>query len=207
MRSMMCRTSASDLAFSSKAFPSSPWALPVVNVCQQYVPAGNTTFRISRGEGARLKPAVHTVGAPLAEFKIMRLPGFEPALIYVDHARKVIRRDSLEVGRIFPFLDRLAEIFQGLTVEKLDLACGTQGKHKSRNAIDDQPKAFLTLPERFLVALALNCNRREMCNLPDDFLILLAWPARFAPIDRKGAQYKAVRRQYRGRPARFQTVL
>jgi len=81
---------------------------------------------------------------------------------------EIIRMDSVEVGRILPFLSRLAEIFQGLAVEKFDLTGRTQGKHKSRNGVDDQTKAFLTLLERRLVALALNCNRRQMRNLLDD---------------------------------------
>src|ERR1700674_717152 len=33
-------------------------ALPVVNVSQQHVPAGDTTFQVSRRESARLEPAV-----------------------------------------------------------------------------------------------------------------------------------------------------
>jgi len=36
---------------------------------------------------------------------------------------------------------------------------------KPRNGIDDLTKAFLTLLERRLVALALDRNRREMRNL------------------------------------------
>src|SRR3984893_7543157 len=178
-------------------------ALPVHNVSKQYFPAGDTTFRISRGEGARLKPAVHTVGAPLAELKIMRLPGFEPTIIRVHYAGKVIRMDMLEVGRILPFLNRLAEIFQGLAVEKFDLACGAQSEYKSRNSVDDHTKAFLTLLECCLIALALNRNRREMRNLLDDLFIVISWAARLAPIDREGTQYKIIRSQYRGRPARF----
>src|ERR1700730_2643341 len=137
----------------------------------------------------------------------MWLPGFEPAPPRVDHARKVIRMDSVEVGRILsrilPFLSGLAKIFQGLAVEKFDPACRTQGKHKPRNGVDDQMKALLTLPDRCLVALPLNRNRREMRNLRDDLLILLSWSARLAPIDREGAQYKAIRGEDNGRPARF----
>src|ERR1700686_1749117 len=45
-----------------------------------------------------------------------------------------------------------------------------------------------------------------MRNLRDDFLTLLRWAARLPPIDREGSQYKVIRGQYRGRPARFQTV-
>src|SRR5260370_7811660 len=95
----------------------------------------------------------------------MRLPGFEPAPPRIDHAKEIIRMDSVEVGRILPFLSRLAEIFQGLAVEKFDLTGRTQGKHKSRNGFDDQTKAFLTLLDRLLVALALNSNRPPMLNL------------------------------------------
>ena len=101
-----------------------------------------------------MKPAVYAIGTPLAELKIMWLPGFEPSTIRVHYAGKVIRMDMLEVGRTFPFLKRLAEIFQGSAVEKFDLACGIQSKHKSWNAVDDQTKTFLTLAERRLVPLA-----------------------------------------------------
>src|ERR1700730_2738803 len=52
-------------------------ALPVVNVSQQHVPAGDTAFRVSRGESARLEPAEHAIGTPLAELNNVRLPGFE----------------------------------------------------------------------------------------------------------------------------------
>ena len=36
-----------------------------------------------------------------------------------------------------PFLNRLAKIFQGLAVQKVNLACRTQGKYKPRNGVDD----------------------------------------------------------------------
>jgi len=44
-------------------------ALPVVNVGQQHVPAGDTALRVSRGQSPRLEPAVHAISTPLAEFK------------------------------------------------------------------------------------------------------------------------------------------
>src|SRR5258706_78433 len=124
----------------------------------------------------------------------------------VDLARKVIRMDGVAGGPILQFLSRLAEIFQDLAVEKLDLACRTQGTHKPRNSVDDQTKAFLTLLECRLVALPVNRNCREVRNLLDQFLIAFCWAAGLAPIDREGAQYNAIRSQYRGRPARSQTV-
>ncbi len=151
------------------------------------------TFRVSRGQSARLEPAVHTIRTPLAKLKHIRLPGFDRAPPRVDHARKVLRMDSVASVPILQFLSRLAEIFQDLAVDQFDLARGIQGTHKPRNAIDDQAKAFFTLLERRLVALALNRNRREVRHLLDDFLFLLCWAARLAPIDREGAQYKTIR--------------
>ena len=61
-----------------------------------------------------MKPAVYAIGTPLTEFKIVRLPGFEPTSIPIHYAGKVIRMDMLEVGQIFPFFNRRAEIFQGV---------------------------------------------------------------------------------------------
>src|SRR4029077_6436760 len=178
-------------------------ALAVVNVGQQHVPAGDMAFDISLGKGARLEPAVHTIGAPLAELKNIRLSGFDRVLPRVDHARKIIRMNGIAGGPILQFLSRLAEIFQDLTVEKFDLACRIQGTHKPRNGIDDPAEAFLTFLERRLVALALNRNRCEMRHLFDDSCIAFIWAARLAPIDREGAQHEAIGGKYRSRPARF----
>ncbi len=71
-----------------------------------------------------MEPAVHAIGAPLAELENIRLPGFDRASPRVDHARKVIRMDSVAGGPILQFLSGLAEIFQELAVEKFDFARG-----------------------------------------------------------------------------------
>src|SRR5216684_5517008 len=104
--------------------------LSLVNVSQQHVPAGDTTFRVSRGESTRLEPAVHAVGTPLAKLKNIRLPRFDRALPRFGHTRKVIRMDDVAGGPIPQFLSRLAEIFQDLTIEKFDLARRIQGTHQ-----------------------------------------------------------------------------
>ena len=98
--------------------------LPVVNVSQQHVPAGDTTFRVSRGESARLEPAVRAIGPTLTMLILIRLPGFDRAPPRIDHARKVIRMDSVADGPILQFLSRLAEVVQDLAVEKFDFARG-----------------------------------------------------------------------------------
>ncbi len=85
-------------------------ALPVVDVGQQHVPAGDTAARVSHGESARLEPPVHAIGTPLAELEKIRLPGFDRAPPRVDDARKVIRMDGVAGGPILQFIGRLAEI-------------------------------------------------------------------------------------------------
>src|SRR5260221_8281269 len=65
-------------------------ALPVVNVSQQHVPAGDRTFRVSRRECARLEPAIHAIGTPLAELNDERLAGFDRTTPRVDKPRKVV---------------------------------------------------------------------------------------------------------------------
>src|SRR5216684_3583523 len=97
-------------------------ALPVVNVSQQHVPAGDTTLRVSHGERARLEPTVHAIGSTLAKLILIRLPGFDRAPPQVDHARKVVRMDGIAGGPILQFLTCLAEILQDLAVQKLHLA-------------------------------------------------------------------------------------
>src|SRR6266478_3044896 len=112
--------------------------LSLVNVRQQHVPAGDTAFRVSRGDSARLEPAVHAIGTPLTELENIRLSGLDRAPPRVDHAREVIRMDGVAGGPILQVLSRLAKIFQELAVEEFDLARGTQGTHEPRNAVDDQ---------------------------------------------------------------------
>jgi hypothetical protein len=51
------------------------------------------TFRVSRRKSARLEPAVHAIGAPLAELKNARLAGFHRSPPRIDHAREIIRID------------------------------------------------------------------------------------------------------------------
>src|ERR1700730_9759584 len=130
-------------------------ALPVVNVGQQHVPTGETTFCVPRGERARLEPPVHTIGTPLAELNSIRLAGFDRVRPRVNDARKIIRMNGVAGRPVLQVLRRLAEIFQGLPVEQLDLACRVERTHEPRNALDDQPKAFLTLGEQDFRSLSV----------------------------------------------------
>jgi hypothetical protein len=48
--------------------------------------------------------------------------------------------DGVGGGPILQFLNRLAEIFQDLAVEELNLTCSIHGTHEPGNAIDNQAK-------------------------------------------------------------------
>ena len=74
--------------------------------------------------------------------------------------------DSVAGVPILQFLSRLAEIFQELTVEELDLAGGTQGTDKPRDAIDEMAELALTFTYRFLRAFSLIDIRLQ--NAPTD---------------------------------------
>src|SRR6202007_1658030 len=103
----------------------------------------------------------------------------------VDNALEVIRMDGVAKSPVLQFLDGLAEIFQDLSIEEFEFAHCIQGTNKSRDGVDDHTKAFLALPELRLVTVALDGYSGEVRHLLDDFLIVLSWAARFAPVDRK----------------------
>src|ERR1700680_2044809 len=130
-------------------------ALSVINVSQHHVPARHPAFRVSRGESARLEPAVNPIGTPLAQLERIRLPGFDRAGPGVDHARKVIRMEGVPGGPTLQVLAGLAEIFQSLPVEMLDLACRTQGTDEPGNGVDDQTQIAFGRSEGFLCALSV----------------------------------------------------
>ena len=83
-----------------------------------------------------------------------------------------------------------------------------QGRHPYhfRDAVGHPAKAFLAPLQRRLSALALDRDRRQMCGLFDDSLMLFGRAAGFAPIDREGAQYASIGGLYRGGPTRAQPV-
>src|ERR1700674_159884 len=83
------------------------------------------------------------------------MPGFDRAPPHVEHARKVIRMDGVAGRPILQFLSRLAEIFQDSPVDKLGLACRTQGADVPWNSIDDEAQSLLIRTEGLLGAFPL----------------------------------------------------
>src|SRR6202521_3153206 len=63
--------------------------------------------------------------------------------------------DGVADGPILQFLSRLAEIFQGLPVEKFDLACRIQRAHEPRHRVDDLAQIEFPGAQSILGALSV----------------------------------------------------
>src|ERR1700676_2007079 len=84
--------------------------------------------------------------------ELNRLTCFDGALPGVDHTRDVVRMDGVAGRPLLQFLGSLSEVLQGLAVDDLDLAGGTMGRDKSRNAVEDQAQALFVRPKGLLGA-------------------------------------------------------
>src|SRR5260370_40228530 len=98
----------------------------------------------------------------------------------------------------------LAGVLQHCLICVQKVSISSNGDDELRYGVDDGSKLrfgfgyFVESPgQHRLITSALNRNRSEMRNLPDDLLILLTWTARLAPIDRECAQHQPTRGQYR----------
>src|SRR6266849_2640829 len=89
-------------------------ALALVDICHQAVPADNAAFGITLRKPSHLAPSVHAIGSTAAMLELERLSRFDRAPPGVAHARNVIRMAGVVGGPILQFLERLAEIVQGL---------------------------------------------------------------------------------------------
>src|SRR5262249_12680627 len=69
--------------------------------------------------------------------------------------RKVIRMNDSDQGPVLQVLTRLAEILQGLLVEKLNFAVGAHGGHESGNVVDNLSPGDLARAQSLLPPLAV----------------------------------------------------
>src|SRR6516164_1839176 len=124
----------------------------VLNINTQAIPTDDTTFRVSHGESANLEPAVYAIGTAATVLMVVGMPGFDRTPNGGDRTGKVIRMDDVAGSPTSQFLRRLAQIFQDLPIEELQLARRIHGTHEPGNAIDYQPQIVFALAERFLSA-------------------------------------------------------
>src|ERR1700688_2215743 len=112
-------------------------ALPVVDIRQQDVPAGNSLGCIPHGKGAGLEPSVNAIRPAATVLNVVGSSGCDRIRKGGDHPGKVIWMNRVADRPAFQFRGCLAEVFQNLRVETVNLARGAHGTHQSRNAVQD----------------------------------------------------------------------
>src|SRR5258707_1766581 len=133
-----------DMATRSNGFVTQPMQNQIDDLFFSSISVAKLYQRTTRPSASRcgktsdVEPTVHAIGSAATILKIKRLTRFARATPGADPATKVIRMDAVAYGTILQFLSRLAEIFQDLAVDKFDLPCRIRGRHKPRNAVDDQ---------------------------------------------------------------------
>src|SRR4030095_6356346 len=127
----------------------------IIDVGKEKVPDADLAFGISHREAAPLNPPVHAISPPAAVLYIIDLSGFDGSLSLLDHVRQVIWVNGINESPILQLLLGLAEIFQRLAVEKLDLAHSPGRSNKPRNAIDDLTPRKFACKQGFLSTFAI----------------------------------------------------
>src|SRR5262245_51767092 len=94
--------------------------------------------------------------------KYDRLPRFDGAFPGSDDKTAVIGMNGVAGFPILQFFNRLAEIIDGLTVDKLNLAGRVHRGDEPRNAVDDQAKALLVRTKNLLRTLTLVDVRQQV---------------------------------------------
>ena len=122
-------------------------ALPVVDIDQEDVPAGDVPVGVTHGQRAHLEPAIDAIGTAAAMLDIVGGSGPDRARKRGDHARQVIWMHRVAELPRFQLLDRSAKVFQELSVEMFHLTRRSQGRGEPGNAVDDLAEIDLTRPQ------------------------------------------------------------
>src|SRR6266481_327185 len=130
-------------------------SLAILDVCQEEIPGAYRACCIPRRKAANLKPSVNAVRASTAMFNLIDLPRFDGPGTRFDYTRKVIRMHGADQGPVLQLLVCLAEILEGLPVEKLHLAHCTHRGHEPGNIVDNLSPRKLARTEKFLGASAV----------------------------------------------------
>src|SRR5215813_4223620 len=94
--------------------------------------------------------------------KYDRLPRFDGAPPSLDNKRTVIRMNGVAGFPVLQFFNRIAEILDGLTIDKLNLAGSVHRGDEAGNAVDDQAQALLVRTKSLLRSLALVDVRQQV---------------------------------------------
>src|SRR5215831_18775255 len=150
----------------------------IIDVCKEEVPRGYLISRVLHRKTADLEPSVNPISATAAVLNPIDLPRLDRLFARLNYARKVIWMNRTDKGPVLQLLSSLAEILQGLAVEKLHIATRSGRSNEPRNVIDDLPPGEFARAQGFLSPLAI--FDIEIGSVPfDDF-------SRFVP-QRAGA--------------------
>jgi hypothetical protein len=122
--------------------------LPIVNIRQQHVPAGNSTGCVAHGKGPHLEPSINAIRPAATVFDVIGSSCCDRMRKGRDHPGKVIRMNRVAVRPALQLFRRLAKVLQNLRVKTVNLARGTHGTHQSRNAVQDQLRVQFVFQQR-----------------------------------------------------------
>ena len=88
--------------------------------------------------------------------EFVRLARFDGALPRSDDARQVVRVNGVRGAPSFQLFERPAEVLEDLAVDVFDLTAGCHDRDETGDRLDDQPKGFLSSPERLVVLHTLD---------------------------------------------------
>ena len=83
--------------------------------------------------------------------EFVRLARFDGVLPCSDDAGEVVRVNSVCAAPSLQFFERPAEVLEDLAVDVFDAAVRRHDRDQTGDCLDDQPKDFLTSPERLVV--------------------------------------------------------
>src|SRR5215467_1435408 len=147
----------------------------IIDVCKEQIPRGYLIFRILHRETANLEPSVNSIGTAAAVFNLVDLPRLDRLFAHLNYARKVIWMNRTDEGPVLQLLICLAEILQGLAVQKLHFAHCTSGCHEPRNVVDDLLPRKFSRPQGFLPSLAILDINTGSVPFEDVARLILQW--------------------------------
>src|SRR5580698_6331591 len=118
--------------------------LPIVNIDQQDIPAGDTAIRIAYRLRARLEPSIDAISPAAAVFNVAGISGCDRVRKGRDHPGKVIRMRRLAGRPALQFLRCFAEVIQQRAIEKLNFASRAHGTEEPRNAVHNPAKVVFS---------------------------------------------------------------
>src|SRR5262245_32145712 len=106
-------------------------------------PAEDASLGISQWKAENGEPAVDAISAPVTALNTVRMARRVCLALRGDRVLEVIRMDYIGGLPAFQLLERLAEVFEGWSIQGLDFAGRCRDRDRDGNAFHDQAKTKL----------------------------------------------------------------